>query len=50
MNSAEDFFEKVKSLYENTLQKGETFAPEMGEEIQKELERLIEERKKWCQK
>ncbi|GEM_PF-6483263 len=39
-----DFFE---SLYKNTLQKGETFSEEMGSEIQKELNKMINQYKEW---
>lgn len=39
-----DFFEDV---YENTIRKGQTFSYEMGEEIQKELEKMYKEREEW---
>ena len=42
-------YEYVKGLYEKTIQSGETFSEEMREEIKKELERLIEEKKKWLE-
>lgn len=56
VNSAEELIEKVKELYENTIQKGETFSPEIEEKIREEMLRIIREReewekfKKWCQK
>ena len=42
-----DFFE---NLYKNTLQKGETFSEEMGEEIQSELKKMYQQYKEWKEK
>ena len=39
-----NFFENI---YENTLQKGETFSKEMGEEIKKEIEKMLKQREEW---
>lgn len=39
-----NFFENI---YENTLKSGETFSPEMGEVIQKELEKMKKEQEEW---
>ena len=42
-----NFFE---GIYENTLKKGETFSPEMGEVRQKELEKMKKEQEEWLKK
>jgi len=44
INYGWDFFEDV---YENTIRKGQTFSNEMGEEIQKELEKMYKEHEEW---
>ena len=42
-------YDFVKNLYEKNVQGGVTFSDEIGEEIQNELKRLIEEKKKWLE-
>lgn len=42
-----DIFETAKNLYEDTIQKGETFSFDMGQEIQKEIERIIKEKEEF---
>ena len=37
----------IQELYEEFLQKGESFVPEIAEEVKSELARIIEERKEW---
>lgn len=44
INYGWDFFEDI---YENTIKKGQTFSYEMGEEIQKELEKMCKQREEW---
>lgn len=42
-----EYFEK---LYKNTIQKGETFSKEMGEEIGNEMKKMYEQYKEWLEK
>ena len=42
-----NIYEKVKNLYEDVIQKGETFSIDMGKEIQKELEKMKKQRDEW---
>ena len=42
--SLEDYF---KNIYENTIQKGETFSYDMGKYIQQELEKMCWKREEW---
>ena len=42
-----DIYETTKNLYENVIQKGETFSFDMGKEIQKELEKMKKQRDEW---
>lgn len=42
-----DIYETTKNLYENVIQKGETFSYDMGKEIQKELEKMKKQRDEW---
>lgn len=44
INYGWDFFE---DMYENTLKKGQTFSYEMGEIIQKELQKMYKQREEW---
>ena len=41
-NKKWDIYETVKNLYEDVIQKGETFSIDMGKEIQKELEKMCD--------
>ena len=43
-NKKWDIYETVKNLYEDVIQKGETFSFDMGKEIQKELEKMKKQR------
>ena len=40
-------YETTKHLYEDVIQKGKTFTSDMGEEIQKELEKMKKQRDEW---
>lgn len=42
-----DIYETTKNLYEDVIQKGETFSYDMGEIIQKELEKMKKQRDEW---
>jgi len=42
-----DIYETTKNLYENVIQKGQTFSYDMGEIIQKELEKMKKQRDEW---
>ena len=46
-NTKWDIYETVKNLYEDVIQKGETFSIDMGKEIQKELEKMKKQRDEW---
>ena len=46
-NKKWDIYETVKNLYEDVIQKGETFSIDMGKEIQKELEKMKQQRDEW---
>ena len=46
-NKKWDIYETVKNLYEDVIQKGETFSNDMGKEIQKELEKMKRQRDEW---
>ena len=46
-NKKWDIYETVKNLYEDVIQKGETFSIDMGKEIQKELEKMKRQRDEW---
>ena len=46
-NEKWDIYETVKNLYEDVIQKGETFSIDMGKEIQKELEKMKKQRDEW---
>lgn len=46
-NKKWDIYETVKKLYEDVIQKGETFSIDMGKEIQKELEKMKKQRDEW---
>ena len=46
-NKKWDIYETVKNLYEDVIQKGETFSFDMGKEIQKELEKMKKQRDEW---
>ena len=46
-NKKWDIYETVKNLYEDVIQKGETFSIDMGKEIQKELEKMKKQRDEW---
>lgn len=43
-------YDMAKYLYEDVLQKGETFSIDMGREIEKELEKLKKQREEWLKK
>lgn len=43
-NSVQDFFENI---YENTLRKGQSISPEMGEYIQQEIEKMNKQKEEW---
>ena len=40
-------YETTKDIYENVIQKGETFSIDIGKEIQKELEKMKKQRDEW---
>ena len=42
-----DIYETTKNLYEDVIQKGETFSFDMGKEIQKELEKMKKQKDEW---
>ena len=42
-----NIYETTKDIYENVIQKGETFSTDMGKEIQKELEKMKKQRDEW---
>ena len=42
-----NIYETTKDIYENVIQKGETFSIDMGKEIQKELEKMKRQRDEW---
>ena len=42
-----NIYETTKDIYENVIQKGETFSNDMGKEIQKELEKMKRQRDEW---
>ena len=42
-----NIYETTKDIYENVIQKGETFSIDMGKEIQKELEKMKKQRDEW---
>lgn len=42
-----NIYETTKYIYENVIQKGETFSNDMGKEIQKELEKMKKQRDEW---
>lgn len=42
-----NIYETTKDIYENVIQKGETFSNDMGKEIQKELEKMKKQRDEW---
>ena len=42
-----NIYETTKDIYENVIQKGETFSFDMGKEIQKELEKMKKQRDEW---
>ena len=46
-NKKWDIYGTVKNLYEDVIQKGETFSIDMGKEIQKELEKMKKQRDEW---
>ena len=46
-NKPWDIYETTKNLYEDVIQKGETFSYDMGEIIQKELEKMKKQRDEW---
>ena len=46
-NKKWDIYETVKNLYEDVIQKGETFSIDMGKEIQKEHEKMKKQRDEW---
>ena len=46
-NKKWDIYETTKDIYENVIQKGETFSIDIGKEIQKELEKMKKQRDEW---
>lgn len=42
-----NIYETTKDIYENVIQKGETFSIDIGKEIQKELEKMKKQRDEW---
>ena len=40
-------YETTKDIYENVIQKGETFSTDMGKIIQDELEKMKKQRDEW---
>ena len=42
-----NIYETTKHLYEDVIQKGETFSIDIGKEIQKELEKMKKQRDEW---
>ena len=42
-----NIYETTKDIYENVIQKGETFSNDMGKEIQEELEKMKRQRDEW---
>ena len=42
-----NIYETTKDIYENVIQKGETFLIDIGKEIQKELEKMKKQRDEW---
>lgn len=42
-----NLYETTKHLYEDVIQRGKTFTSDMGEEIQKELEKMKKQRDEW---
>ena len=42
-----NIYETTKDIYENVIQKGETFSNDRGKEIQKELEKMKRQRDEW---
>lgn len=46
-NKRWNIYETTKNLYENVIQKGETFSHDMGEIIQKELEKMKKQKEEW---
>lgn len=46
-NKCCNIYETTKDIYENVIQKGETFSIDIGKEIQKELEKMKKQRDEW---
>lgn len=46
-NKRWDIYETAKNIYEDVIQKGETFSIDMGKEIQRELEKMKKQRDEW---
>ena len=42
-----NIYETTKDIYENVIQKGETFSNDMGKIIQDELEKMKKQRDEW---
>ncbi len=42
-----NIYETTKDIYENVIQKGETFSTDMGKIIQDELEKMKKQRDEW---
>ena len=42
-----NIYETTKDIYENVIQKGETFSTDMGKIIQDELEKMKRQRDEW---
>lgn len=42
-----NIYDEIKNAYENVMQNGVTFSKEMGEHIQKELEKMKRQHDEW---
>lgn len=47
INKRWDIFETAKDLYEETMQKGETFSYDMRKEIEKELTKMLKQKEEY---
>lgn len=45
MNSS--VYKQFEDIYENVMKKGVTFSEDMGNEIHKELEKMVSQRNEW---
>lgn len=47
---SDNIYKQFEDVYNNVMKKGVTFSKDMGDEIHKELEKMLKQREEWLKR